>query len=79
MPNQRMNSGTQAIEGMARNACTVGSSRRRDSGTAPVNAPSTVPAATPNGEARCDAPQRHENVGPQLAGGGKLGQRLEYA
>ena len=30
MPNHSMNSGTQAIDGIARSACKVGSSRRRD-------------------------------------------------
>jgi hypothetical protein len=29
MPSHRMNSGTQAIDGIARSACTVGSSSRR--------------------------------------------------
>jgi hypothetical protein len=29
MPSHRMNSGTQAIDGIARSACTVGSSNRR--------------------------------------------------
>ena len=31
MPSHRMNSGTQAIDGIARSACTVGSSSRRAS------------------------------------------------
>ena len=55
MPNQRMNSGTQAIEGIARSACMVGSSScagaRGEAGRAhrarsPARSPSAKPAAT---------------------------------
>jgi len=47
MPSQRMNSGTQAIEGMARNACRLGSTRRRSHAEDPVAAPMIVAATVP--------------------------------
>ena len=47
IPSHRMNSGTQAIEGIARSACTVGSSRRTASAASPISIPRTVPATTP--------------------------------
>ena len=48
MPSQRMNSGTQAMEGMARRAWREGSSSRRIAALDPVRVPSAVPAMAPN-------------------------------
>ena len=48
MPSHRMNSGTQAIDGMARTACNEGSSSRRIVVLAPVSVPISVPATAPN-------------------------------
>ena len=47
IPSQRMNSGIQAIDGIARNAWSVGSSSRLVKSEYPVIAPRTVPATTP--------------------------------
>ena len=47
MPSQRMNSGTQAMEGIARSAWMDGSSSRAATGLAPFSMPSRVPAVAP--------------------------------
>ena len=48
MPIQRINKGTQAMEGTARKACSVGSIRWRMNGEAPAMAPINVPAKAPS-------------------------------
>ena len=47
MPNHRMNSGTQAIDGIARSAWRVGSRRRRAASLVPDSAPSAMPLTAP--------------------------------
>src|SRR5215213_4160160 len=47
MPSQRMNRGTQSMDGMARRACRVGSISRRRVSLEPDRAPNVMPAAAP--------------------------------
>jgi hypothetical protein len=47
MPSHRMNSGTQASDGMALSALRVGSSSLRAVALAPVSAPTAMPPAAP--------------------------------
>ena len=76
MPSHRMNSGTQAIDGIERSACRVGSSRRR----------SERRIAGDRAERACrrrrrsrSRPRRAQtvtsDVALQFAGGGKFDQR----
>ena len=75
MPNQRMNSGTQAIEGMARSACRVGSKpvgQRRIAGDRTEQVPATTPKAKPGDH----PPQRRGDVARAVAGAAQLGEGL---
>ena len=80
MPNQRTNSGTQAIEGMARSACKVGSSkplRHRQNSRGESGASAKVPATTPMPKPAATRRPRHDDMALQLAGLPKLHEGLE--
>ena len=92
MPNQRMNSGTQAIEGIARSACMVGSSSWRARVEKPVSAPSAVASTSPSANpaatrqrvaARCrpSSPLRYSsaNVAATFEGGGSRRASIQPA
>ena len=66
-----MKSGTQAIDGMARRAWSVGSRRRRIVSTAPESAADHDAGGRPDAEAREHAPQRRPDMGPEFAGAGE--------
>jgi hypothetical protein len=75
IPSHRMKSGTQAMEGMARRAWSVGSRSRRAAPLAPDRAPTRMPAERPDGEAarhRCRVAAVWVHSSP---GRGELGQR----
>ena len=62
MPNHRMNSGTQAIEGIERSACRVGSTSRCDQRRIAGDGAEEGAGDDAAGEARGDAGQRRERV-----------------
>ena len=72
-----MNSGTQAIDGMARSACRVGSIRRRTSARIAGDGADHRAGGHADAEAGGDPPQRRQRMALQFAGARQIDERRE--
>src|SRR5215470_10471977 len=80
MPKNTSDSGTQAVTGMLRSTCMVGSSTRSMTRERPIKSPARIPSAPPgeSGEHAPDAGSRMIDPCPGIAGGriGRSGDQI---